>query len=45
MKRNDLTIYIGFTNSPGDQLGVLTTEVKNEDFFCHGAKVNEIWWS
>lgn len=41
MKRDNLTVNIGFTNGAGDQLGVLAAKIEDEDLFCHGAKVNE----
>ena len=34
---NYFTIYAGLTNGPGNQLGILTAKIKNEDLFRHDA--------
>ena len=40
--RNDLAIHPGLSHSPGDQLSILTSEIEDEDLFCHGgAKVRK----
>jgi hypothetical protein len=34
----DFAIYIEFPYPAGDELGVLGTEVKNQDLFCHAQR-------
>jgi hypothetical protein len=38
MIRNYLAVYIGFSYSSGNQLGILRAEIKDQYFFRHGCE-------
>ena len=39
MKRNDFAINICFSYSPGNQLGILGSKIKDQNLFCHSANI------